>query len=266
MDDQAASGKLDIIIQLPYTIRTESRRVEAEKRRKDIEMQLTGSKYGIAYADGSERITQLNRPAENNMLAQVEYLQAKLYAELGLTPDVFNGTADERTMLNYHNRTVDPVLRAIAEGLKRSFLTKTARTQKQSIMYFRDPFKLVAVSTIAEIGDKFTRNEILSPNDIRTIIGIKPDPNPKSDELRNRNMPEVPSSGAAPAADSAPSADAAPATDATTVADVPPVADASTVVATTKESNTTSAIEQEINALTSRYREAVKKTLFGSTK
>jgi hypothetical protein len=260
MDDQSASGKLDIIIQLPYTIRTDARRNEAEKRRKDIEMQLTGSKYGIAYADGSERITQLNRPAENNMLKQVEYLTAKLYAELGLTPAVFDGTASEREMLNYHNRTIDPVLRAEAEGLKRSFLTKTARTQKQSIMYFRDPFKLVEVSAIAEIGDKFTRNEILSPNDIRTIIGIKPDSNPKSDELRNRNMPEVPGSGTASAADAPPAADATP------VADAPVSADATTEVATNKESNATSAIDQEINALTSRYREAVKKTLFGSTK
>lgn len=191
IDDQAASGKLDIIIQLPYTIRTDARRNEAEKRRKDIEMQLSGSKYGIAYADGTERITQLNRPAENNMLKQVEYLTAQLYAQLGLTPSVFDGTADERTMLNYHNRTIDPVLRAIQEGIKRTFLTVTARSQKQSIMYFRDPFKLVAITQIAEIGDKFTRNEILSPNDVRTIVGFKPDSDPKSDELRNRNMPVI---------------------------------------------------------------------------
>lgn len=242
LDDQAASGKLDIIIQLPYTIRTEARRNEAEKRRKDIEMQLTGSKYGIAYADGSERITQLNRPAENNMLQQVEYLTAMLYAQLGLTPAVFDGTADERTMLNYHNRTVDPVLRAISEGLKRSFLTKTARTQRQSIMYFRDPFKLVAVTQIAEIGDKFTRNEILSPNDIRTIIGIKPDMNPKSDELRNRNMPIVEE------------------------------ADGSTSVGEEKaekiekESNTSEAMDQQIKTLTSRFREAVNKTQAESIK
>ena len=243
LDDQAASGKLDIIIQLPYTIRTEARRNEAEKRRKDIEMQLTGSKYGIAYADGSERITQLNRPAENNMLKQVEYLSAMLYAQLGLTPAVFDGTADERTMLNYHNRTIDPVLRAITEGLKRTFLTKTARTQKQSIMYFRDPFKLVAVTEIAEIGDKFTRNEILSPNDIRTIIGIKPDSNPKSDELRNRNMPVVEEPGT-----TGPSTDTTPTTE------------------SDKESITSETMDQKINALTSKYREAVKKTPSGSFK
>lgn len=250
LDDQAASGKLDIIIQLPYTIRTEARRNEAEKRRKDIEMQLAGSKYGIAYADGTERITQLNRPAENNMLAQVQYLTEMLYAQLGLTPAVFNGTADERTMLNYHNRTIDPVLRAISEGLRRSFLTKTARTQKQSIMYFRDPFKLVAVTTIAEIGDKFTRNEILSPNDIRTIIGIKPDMNPKSDELRNRNMPVVDDSGQI--------------TEDKVVEKLPNGGEK--VEETEKESDTSESMDQEINTLTSRYREAVKKTRRGSTK
>lgn len=246
LDDQAASGKLDIIIQLPYTIRTDARRNEAEKRRKDIEMQLTGSKYGIAYADGSERITQLNRPAENNMLKQVEYLTAMLYAQLGLTPAVFDGTADERTMLNYHNRTVDPVLRAIQEGLKRSFLTKTARTQKQSIMYFRDPFKLVAVTQIAEIGDKFTRNEILSPNDIRTIIGIKPDLNPKSDELRNRNMPVV-----EPTVGTVPSVDGNPAVNSET---------------TDKESIPSQSMNQQINALTSKYGEALKTARVGSIK
>lgn len=240
LDDQAASGKLDIIIQLPYTIRTEARRNEAEKRRKDIEMQLTGSKYGIAYADGSERITQLNRPAENNMLKQVEYLTEMLYAQLGLTPAVFNGTADELAMLNYHNRTIDPVLRAITEGIKRTFLTKTARTQRQSIMYFRDPFKLVSVNQLAEIGDKFTRNEILSPNDIRTIIGVRPDPDPKSDELRNRNMPTV---------DNAQSV-------------TPNKTD--TVTAVKKESNIS--MSQQINTLTSKYREAVKKAQPGSTK
>lgn len=250
LDDQAASGKLDIIIQLPYTIRTDARRNEAEKRRKDIEMQLAGSKYGIAYADGTERITQLNRPAENNMLGQVQYLTEMLYAQLGLTPAVFNGTADERTMLNYHNRTIDPVLRAISEGFRRSFLTKTARTQKQSIMYFRDPFKLVAVTQIAEIGDKFTRNEILSPNDIRTIIGIKPDMNPKSDELRNRNMPVVDDGGE------------------TTEDKVVEKLSSSgkKVEETEKESDTSESMDQQINALTSRYREAVKKTRKGSTK
>lgn len=241
LDDQAASGKLDIIIQLPYTIRTEARRNEAEKRRKDIEMQLAGSKYGIAYADGTERITQLNRPAENNMLKQVEYLTELLYAQLGLTPAVFNGTADEQTMLNYHNRTIDPVLRAISEGLKRTFLTKTARTQKQSIMYFRDPFKLVPVTQIAEIGDKFTRNEILSPNDIRTIIGVKPDMNPKSDELRNRNMPVE--SGTTDTSTNSTS-------DPPTTQPQEPK----------KESNSSVSMNQWIDALTSKHREAVKKT------
>lgn len=250
LDDQAASGKLDIIIQLPYTIRTDARRNEAEKRRKDIEMQLAGSKYGIAYADGTERITQLNRPAENNMLGQVQYLTEMLYAQLGLTPAVFNGTADERTMLNYHNRTIDPVLRAISEGFRRSFLTKTARTQRQSIMYFRDPFKLVAVTQIAEIGDKFTRNEILSPNDIRTIIGIKPDMNPKSDELRNRNMPVVDDEGET--------------TEDKVVKKLP--SSGKKVEETEKESDTSESMDQQINALTSRYREAVKKTREGSTK
>lgn len=250
LDDQASSGKLDIIIQLPYTIRTDARRNEAEKRRKDIEMQLAGSKYGIAYADGTERITQLNRPAENNMLGQVQYLTEMLYAQLGLTPAVFNGTADERTMLNYHNRTIDPVLRAISEGFRRSFLTKTARTQRQSIMYFRDPFKLVAVTEIAEIGDKFTRNEILSPNDIRTIIGIKPDMNPKSDELRNRNMPVVD--------------DGSETTEDKAVEKLP--SSGEKVEETEKESDTSESMDQQINALTSRYREAVKKTREGSTK
>lgn len=244
LDNQVASGKLDIIVQLPYTIRTDARRAEAEKRRKDIEMQLAGSKYGIAYADGTERITQLNRPAENNMLTQVQFLTGQLYSQLGLTPAVFDGTADERTMLNYHNRTVDPVLRAIAEGLKRTFLTKTARTQKQSIMYFRDPFKLVAVTEIAEIGDKFTRNEILSPNDIRTIIGIKPDMSPKSDELRNRNMPIV---------------DAGSQEDTENVSGRPPKGDKE-VVKKEEELDTSSSMDQQINTLTSRFREAVKKT------
>lgn len=251
LDDQAASGKLDIIIQLPYTIRTEARRNEAEKRRKDIEMQLAGSKYGIAYADGTERITQLNRPAENNMLSQVQFLTAQLYAQLGLTPEVFDGTAGERTMLNYHNRTIDPMLRAISEALKRSFLTKTARTQKQSIMYFRDPFKLVAVTEIAEIGDKFTRNEILSPNDIRTIIGIKPDTNPKSDELRNRNMPVVD--------------DGTGDTTKEEVVEKLP-GGGETVEETEQESNTSESMDQQINALTSKYREAVNKARRGLIK
>ena len=189
IDEQSSSGKLDIIIQLPYVIKSEARRQQAEQRRKDIEVQLKGSQYGIAYTDGTEKITQLNRPAENNMLKQVEFLTGMLYSQLGLTEDVFNGTADEKTMLNYYNRTIEPVLAAIAEGFKRTFLTKTARTQLQSVEYFRDPFKLVAVSDIAEIADKFTRNEILSSNEVRAIIGYKPSKDPKADELVNKNLP-----------------------------------------------------------------------------
>lgn len=189
VDEQTSSGKLDLIIQLPYVIKSEARRQQAEKRREDIEFQLKGSKYGIAYTDGTERITQLNRPSENNLLKQVEYLTAMLYSQLGLTEEVMNGTADEKAMLNYTNRTIEPVLSAITEGMKRSFLTKTARSQNQSIMYFKDPFKLVPIEDIAEIADKFTRNEILSGNEIRQYIGIKPSRDPKADELRNSNMP-----------------------------------------------------------------------------
>ena len=190
VDEQSSSGKLDIIIQLPYTIRTDVKRKEAEQRRKDIEEQLRGSQYGIAYVDGTERITQLNRPSENNLLKQVEYLTNLLYSQLGLTTEVFDGTADEKTMLNYFNRTVDPVLVAIVEGMKRVFLSKTARTQGQSVEYFRDPFKLVAVGDMAELADKFTRNEVLTPNEVRSIIGFKPVQDPKADELRNRNLPQ----------------------------------------------------------------------------
>jgi len=189
IDEQSSSGKLDLIIQLPYVIKTEARRQQAEDRRKDIEVQLSGSKYGIAYTDGTERITQLNRPVENNLMKQIEYLTSMFYSQLGLTEEVFNGKADEATMLNYYNRTVIPIVMAIIDEYKRKFLTMTARTQKQSIMYFRDAFALVTTSTLADIADKFTRNEILSPNEIRSAIGYKPDKNPKSDALANRNMP-----------------------------------------------------------------------------
>ena len=188
LDEQASSGKLDLIIQLPYVIKSEARKAQAEQRRKDIEVQLSGSKYGIAYTDGTERITQLNRPAENNLMTQIEYLTSMLYGQLGLTESIFDGTADEKTMLNYYNRTVEPILAAITDEIKRKFLTKTARTQFQSIMYFRDPFKLVPVSELADIADKFTRNEVLSSNEIRGVIGYKPSDDPKADELRNKNL------------------------------------------------------------------------------
>lgn len=191
VDEAASSGKLDLIIQLPYVIKSEQRRQQAEQRRKDIEFQLKGSTYGIAYTDGTEKITQLNRPAENNLLKQVEYLMGMLYGQLGLTAEIMNGTADEATMLNYNNRTLEPIVAAIVEAMRRSFLTKTARSQKQSIMYFRDPFKLVPITDIAEIADKFTRNEIMAANEIRQAIGMKPSKDPKADELRNSNMPEV---------------------------------------------------------------------------
>lgn len=188
IDEQSGAGKLDLIIQLPYVIKTPARREQAEVRRKDIEMQLAGSKYGIAYTDGSEKVTQLNRPAENNLMSQIQYLTSMLYSQLGLTENVFNGTADETEMLNYYNRTVEPILSAIADAMYRSFLTKTARTQGQKIMYFREPFKLVPVNNLAEIVDKFTRNEILTSNEIRAIIGYRPVEDPKADELRNSNL------------------------------------------------------------------------------
>lgn len=190
VDEASSSGKLDLIIQLPYVVKSEARKQQAEQRRTDIEFQLKGSKYGIAYTDGTEKITQLNRPAENNLLKQVEYLTEMLYAQLGLTEAVMNGTADEQAMLNYSNRTVEPVLAAITEGMVRSFLTKTARSQGQSIKYFRDPFKLVPIAQIAEIADKFTRNEIASANDMRQAIGWKPSKDPKADKLINSNMPQ----------------------------------------------------------------------------
>lgn len=188
VDEQSSAGKLDLIIQLPYTIRTPQRRQQAEDRRKDIENQLAGSKYGIAYADATEHITQLNRPVENNLMNQVQYLTSMLYSQLGLTENIFNGTADEQTLLNYYNSTVEPIMSAIADEFKRKFLTKTARTQHQSIMFFRDPFKLVPINNIAEIADKFTRNEILTSNEIRGIIGFKPSNDPKADQLINSNL------------------------------------------------------------------------------
>lgn len=188
IDEQSGSGKLDLIIQLPYIIKTEARRQQAENRRKDIEMQLAGSKYGIAYTDGTERITQLNRPVENNLMKQIEYLTQMLYSQLGITQAVLDGTADEQTMLNYYDRTIEPILSAIVDEMKRKFLTKTARSQKQSIEFYRDPFRLVPVNNIADIADKFTRNEILTSNEIRQIIGMKPSDDPKADQLINSNI------------------------------------------------------------------------------
>lgn len=187
-DEQTASGKLDLIIQLPYVIKTEARRQQADQRRKDIEMQLAGSKYGIAYTDGTERITQLNRSLENNLMKQVEYLTNQLYSQLGITQTILDGTADEKTMLNYYSRTIEPIVSAIVDEMKRKFLTKTARSQKQSIQFFRDPFKLVPVNDMAEIADKFTRNEIMTSNEIRQVIGMKPADDPKADQLVNSNI------------------------------------------------------------------------------
>lgn len=188
VDEQSSSGKLDLIIQLPYIIKTEARKKQAEDRRKDIEMQLSGSKYGIAYTDGTEHITQLNRPVENNLLKQIEYLTNLMYSQLGITQTIMDGTADEKAMLNYNNRTIEPIISAIVDEMKRKFLTKTARAQKQSIVFFNDPFKLVPVNNIADIADKFTRNEILTSNEIRQIIGIKPSDDPKADQLINSNL------------------------------------------------------------------------------
>lgn len=190
-DEQTASGKLDLIIQLPYVIKTEARRQQAENRRKDIEMQLASSKYGIAYTDGTERITQLNRSVENNLLKQIESLTSTLYSQLGITQAILDGTADEKTMLNYNNRTIEPIVSAIVDEMKRKFLTKTARSQKQTILFFRDPFKLVPVNDIAEIADKFTRNEITTSNEIRQIIGLKPSDDPKADQLINSNIRQL---------------------------------------------------------------------------
>lgn len=188
VDEQSGSGKLDLIIQLPYVIKSEARKQQAEQRRKDIEVQLSGSKYGIAYTDGTERITQLNRPVENNLLKQVEYLTNTLYGQLGVTEDIIKGVADEKTSLNYYNGTIEPILATIALEFKRKFLTKTARSQGQSIEYYRDPFRLVPVNDIAEIADKFTRNEIMTSNEIRQVIGFKPSDDPKADQLINSNL------------------------------------------------------------------------------
>lgn len=190
VDEQSSSGKLDLIIQLPYVIKTEARKQQAENRRKDIEQQLSGSKYGIAYTDGTERITQLNRSVENNLLKQIEYLTSMLYSQLGITQGILDGSADEKTMLNYYNRTIEPIVAALADEMKRKFLSKTARSQLQSISFFRDPFKLVPVSEMAEIADKFTRNEIMTSNEIRQIVGMRPSDDPKADELRNKNLSE----------------------------------------------------------------------------
>ena len=188
IDEQSGSGKLDLIIQLPYVVKTEARRQQAEARRKDIEMQLAGSKYGIAYTDGTEKITQLNRSVDNNLMKQIEYLTSMLYSQLGITQAVLEGTADEKTMLNYYSRTIEPIIAAIVDEMKRKFLTKTARTRRQSIAFFRDPFKLVPVDNIAEIADKFTRNEIMTSNEIRQKIGMKPSKDPKADKLINSNL------------------------------------------------------------------------------
>ena len=188
IDEQNSSGKLDLIIQLPYTVKSELRKQQANERRNEIERQLTGSKYGIAYTDGTEKITQLNRPVENNLMKQIEYLTSMLYSQLGITQAILDGTADEKTMLNYYSRTIEPIASVISLEMKRKFLTKTARTQGQTIMYFRDPFKLVPVKDLAELADKFTRNEIVSSNEIRSVIGFKPSTDPKADQLINSNL------------------------------------------------------------------------------
>lgn len=188
VDEQSGSGKLDIIVQLPYIIRSQARQDQADKRKADLEKQLMGSKYGIAYIDGTEKVTQLNRPAENNLMGQIEYLTSMLYSQLGLSEAIFDGTADEQAMLNYHNRTIEPILSAITDEMTRKFLTKTARSQKQSVIYLREPFKLVPVNDIANIADKFTRNEILSSNEIRSVVGFRPVEDPRADELRNKNL------------------------------------------------------------------------------
>ena len=188
IDEQSGSGKLDLIIQLPYVIKTEARRKQAEERRTEIERQLSGSKYGIAYTDGTERITQLNRSVENNLMKQIEYLTSMLYSQLGITQTILDGTADDKTMLNYYSRTIEPIISAIVDEMKRKFLSKTARSQKQTILFFRDPFKLVPVNDIAEIADKFTRNEIMTSNEIRQIVGMKPSDDPKADKLINSNI------------------------------------------------------------------------------
>jgi hypothetical protein len=214
IDEQSGSGKLDLIIQLPYVIKSEARQQQAEKRRKDIEDQLKGP-YGIAYTDGTEKITQLNRPVENNLMKQIEYLTNQLYSQMGMTPSVLDGTADEKAMLNYNNRTIEPIVSAIVNAMKRSFLSKTARTQGQTIMFFRDPFKLVPVNNIADIADKFATNEIMTSNELRQVIGMKPSDDPKADELRNShlNHPNEPATQ--------PTDNESPATDNVAIADIP---------------------------------------------
>lgn len=199
VDEQSSSGKLDLIIQLPYVIKSQAREAQAEQRRKNIEMQLAGSKYGIAYTDATEKITQLNRPVDNNLMEQVKYLTETLMGQLGITNEILNGTADEKTMLNYNNRIISPICTAFAEEINRKFLTKTARTQGQSILFFQDPFKLVPISNIADIADKFTRNEILSSNEVRGLIGFKPSSDPSADELRNKNINQSNAGAADPA-------------------------------------------------------------------
>ena len=188
IDAQNSAGKLDLIIQLPYVIKSDARKKQAEERRREIEVQLSGSKYGIAYTDGTEKITQLNRPLENNLQAQIEYLTSQFYAQLGITTEVLNGSADESTMLNYNSRTIEPIVAAIVDAMRVKFLSKTARSQRQDIVYFRDPFKLVPISNLADIADKFTRNEILTSNEVRQIAGMKPSSDPNADELRNKNL------------------------------------------------------------------------------
>lgn len=188
VDEATASGKLDLILQLPYVVKTETKQRQAEKRLKDIADQLEGSKYGIAYTDGTERITQLNRPLENQLLSQIEYLTSILYGQLGISPEILNGTASEETMQNYYKRIIDVILKAVCKEFERKFLTKTARTQGQAIQFYRDPFSLTPTNQIAEIADKFTRNEIASPNEIRAVVGFKPSPDKAANELRNRNL------------------------------------------------------------------------------
>ena len=199
IDAQSGSGRLDLIVQLPYVIKTETRREQAEKRRADIETQLATSKYGIAYTDGTEKITQLNRPVENNLMTQIQYLTSMLFSQLGITQSILDGTADEKTMLNYMSRTIKPILRAITEEMGRKFITKTGRSQGQRIMYFNNPFELIPVSNLADLADKFTRNEIMSPNEVRQIVGLRPVQNQKADELRNRNLNEPSDGNGSPA-------------------------------------------------------------------
>lgn len=220
VDEQSSSGKLDLIIQLPYVIKSDARKRQAEDRRKQIEDQLAGSKYGIAYADGTERITQLNRSVENNLLKTIEYLTTMLYGQLGLSQAIMDGTADEKQMLNYNNRTIEPIVSAIVDSMKWKFLTKTARSQGQSIMFFRDPFKLVPVENVAEIADKFTRNEIMTSNEFRQVIGMKPSDDPKADELRNANI-SAPNEDPIPVEDENAPVEDQPAEEPSSIADVP---------------------------------------------